>query len=113
NATSTYPGTPAAREAQRGTELALYRLSQRKDGETVLAKLIEQFPSSRFAADAQMKIARRAYGEKRWTDAADGFRKVVSQFPGFSAADQAQFLLGDSYAQAKQTDEAQKAFEQF
>ena len=30
---------------------------------TQLSKLIEQFPSSPFAADAQMKIARRAYGE--------------------------------------------------
>jgi TolA-binding protein len=38
---------------------------------------------------------------------------VVSQFPGFSAADQAQFLLADSYAQAKQADEAQRAYEQF
>jgi TolA-binding protein len=38
---------------------------------------------------------------------------VVSQFPGFSAADQAQFLLADSYAQAKMSPEAHQAYEQF
>jgi TolA-binding protein len=37
----------------------------------------------------------------------------VSQFPGYSAADQAQFLLADSYAQAGSPQEARAAYEQF
>ena len=100
------PALPAS------TSATGFSSSQSPSGEKQLARLIEQFPSSPFAADAQMKIARRAYAEKRWTDAADGFRRVVSQFPGFSAADQAQFLLADSYSQAKMKDEARQAYEQ-
>ena len=91
-----FPDSPVAREARRGTELALYRLSQRPDGARVLGELVERFPSSAFAADAQLQIARRAYEEKRFVEAAEGFRRVVSGFPGYSAADQAQFLLADS-----------------
>jgi biopolymer transport protein ExbB/TolQ/TolA-binding protein len=108
-----YPNTAFAREAARGTELALYRLTQRPDGAKVLARLVEQYPSSPFAADALFQIARRAYQEKRYTEAADGFRQVVSRFPGYSAADQAQFLLADAYAQAKAASDARQAYEQF
>ena len=86
-----FPETPYAHEARRGTELALYRLSQQKDGGAVLARLVDQYPNSAFAADALLQIAKRAYAEKRWAAAADGFRQVVSRFPSYSAADQAQF----------------------
>lgn len=108
-----YPGTPAAREAARGTEHALYRLSQTADGSQQLAKLVEQYPGSAFAADATFQVARRAYQEKRYLEAAEGFRRVVAQFPGYSGADQAQFLLADSYAQAKKPDDALQAYQQF
>jgi len=111
--TSRYPGGPAAREAARGTELALYRLGQRANGTAVLEKLVEQHPTSAFAADAQFQIAKRRYQEKNWTGAADAFRQVVSRFPGYSAADQAQFLLGDALEKAGDRDGARLAQEQF
>ena len=69
-----FPGTPAAREAKRGTELALYRLGQSAKGTEVLETLIQQYPSSAFAADAQFQIAKRHYQNKRYSEAADGFR---------------------------------------
>ena len=46
-------------------------------------------------------------------DAADEFRRVVSQFPGYSAADRAQFLMGDAYAMAGDDELARQSFEQF
>src|SRR5262249_45550555 len=39
-----YPNTPYAQEAQRGTELALYRLAASANGDPVLARLGEQYP---------------------------------------------------------------------
>jgi TolA-binding protein len=108
-----FPGTGAAREAQRGSELALYRLSQSPGGEKQLALLIDRYPSSAFAADAQFRLARRAYEQKRWIDAAEAFRRVVSQFPSYSAADHAQFLLSDAYAQAGRGSDAELGYEQF
>jgi TolA-binding protein len=108
-----YPGTPMAREAERGTERALYRLGQQDAGVEQLAALVERYPTSAFAADAQFQIARKLYDQERYLDAADEFRRVVSQFPGFSAADRAQFLMGDAYALAGDEAEARQAFEQF
>ena len=108
-----YPGSPAAHEAKRGTELALYRLGQTAKGSEVLETLIEKYPSSAFAADAQFQLAKRHYEGKQFAEAAQGFRRVVSQFPGYSAADQAQFLLADSYARAGSAEEARLGYEQF
>ncbi|TMQ47032.1 MAG: tetratricopeptide repeat protein [Candidatus Eisenbacteria bacterium] len=108
-----YPGSPAAREAKRGTELALYRLGQTAKGSEVLETLIEKYPTSAFAADAQFQIAKRNYQKESYAQAAEGFRRVVSQFPGYSAADQAQFLLADSYARSGSAAEARLAYEQF
>jgi TolA-binding protein len=108
-----FANTPYEREAKRGTELALYRLSQRPDGHAVLARLVEQFPTSAFAADALLQIAKRRLQEKKWAEAADGFRQVVSRFPGYSAADQAQFLMADASAQAGDSEGARNAYEQF
>ena len=108
-----YPGSPAAREAQRGTELSLYRLGQTAKGSEVLETLIEKYPSSAFAADAQFQIAKRHYQKEQYPEAAEGFRRVVSRFPGYSAADQAQFLLADSYARSGSAAEARLSYEQF
>jgi len=108
-----FPGTPAAKEAAHGTELALYRLGQRANGTEVLERLTEQYPTSAFAADAQFQIAKRRYQEKKWADAAEGFRRVVSRFPGYSAADQAQFLLADALEKSGDKEGARLAQEQF
>ena len=108
-----YPGTPSAREATRGTERALYRLSESATGSATLEKLVEQYPTSAFAADARFQIAKRLYQDKKWNDAAEQFRRVVSQFPGYSAADHAQFLMADAYAQAGNKDDALQAYDQF
>ncbi len=108
-----YPGTAEAREAERGMELALYRLGQRDDGTEILAQLVERYPASAFAADAQFQIAMGLYDEKQFTEAADQFRRVVSQFPGYSAADRAHFLMADSYSQVGLAKEARLAYEQF
>jgi TolA-binding protein len=108
-----FPDTPYSKEAQRGSELALYRLGQTPKGKTELAKLVEQYPTSSFAADALFQIAKSDYQAKRWNEAADGFRRVVSQFPGYSAADEAQFLLADAYTKAGNLEQARLAYEQF
>ncbi|HLQ67069.1 MAG TPA: tetratricopeptide repeat protein, partial [Candidatus Limnocylindrales bacterium] len=101
------------KEARRGTELALYRLGQSDKGTAVLAQLVEQYPNSAYAADALFQIAKNHYEAKRYAEAADGFRRVVSQFPGYSAADQAQFLLADALTKAGKPEEARLAQEQF
>jgi len=108
-----YPGTPMSKEAERGTERALYRLGQQDQGVEQLAELVERYPTSAFAADAQFQIAKKMYEQERYLDAADEFRRVVSQFPGYSAADRAQFLMGDAYALAGDDAQAQQSFEQF
>jgi TolA-binding protein len=108
-----FPGTPYAKEAQRGTELALYRLASSANGEAVLAQLVEQYPNSAFAADALLQIARRHYQAKRWSEAAEGFRQVVTRFPSYSSADQAQFLMADALAQSGAGAEARNAYDQF
>jgi TolA-binding protein len=108
-----FAGTPYAKEAQRGTELALYRLSQSANGGEVLARLVEQYPTSAFAADALLQLGKRDYQAKRWREAADGFRQVVSRFPGFGSADQAQFLMADALARAGDAPAARNAYEQF
>ncbi len=111
--TARFPGSPYAKEAARGTELALYRLGQTAKGPEVLARLVDQYPGSAFAADALFQIAKRKYQEKHWSEAADNFRRVVSQFPGYSAADQAQFLLADAHARSGAAADARLAYEQF
>jgi TolA-binding protein len=108
-----YPGTAEAREAERGMELALYRLGQRDDGGEILAQLVERYPTSAFSADAQFQIAMRLYNDKQFGEAADEFRRVVSQFPGYSAADRAHFLMADSYSQLGLAKESRLAYEQF
>jgi TolA-binding protein len=108
-----YAGTPSGREAERGIELALYRLGQGADGELVLAQLVEKHPTSSFAADAQFEIALRRYDRKEYGEAADEFRRVVTQFPSFSAVDRAHYLMGDSYERAGNAADARGAYEQF
>ena len=108
-----YPGGPMSREAQRGMEMALYRLGQQADGIEQLAELVDRYPTSAFAADAQFQIAKRLYEQGHFVDAANEFRRVVSQFPAYSAADRAQFLMGEAYAQAEDQDQARQSYEQF
>jgi len=113
DAIARFPDSPYGREAQRGTELALYRLGQSDKGTAVLSQLVEQYPNSAYAADALFQIAKNHYQAKRYPEAADGFRRVVSQFPGYSAADQAQFLLADAFGKAGKMEESRLAYEQF
>ena len=108
-----YPGTGIAREAERGMEVALYRLGQSEEGGQVLSELVEQYPTSAFAADAQFEIAMRRYDAREFEAAAEEFRRVVSQFPSYSAADRAHFLMAESYHQAGQVAEARNGYEQF
>jgi TolA-binding protein len=104
---------PTSHEAERGIELALYRLGQQDGGITELTELVQRYPTSAFAADAQFQIAKQLYEQEQYSAAADEFRRVVSQFPGYSAADRAQFLMADSHAQAGDSAAARQAFEQF
>jgi TolA-binding protein len=108
-----FPGTGIAREAEKGMEVALYRLGQSDEGGEVLTELVEQYPTSAFAADAQFEVAMRRYEARDFAAAAEEFRRVVSQFPSYSAADRAHFLMAESYNQAGQVPEARSAYEQF
>ena len=67
----------------------------------MLAQLVEKYPTSSFAAQAQFEIALRQYQAKSYDDAAESFRRVVSQFPSYSEADRAQYLMADSYSRAR------------
>lgn len=111
--TARFPDTGMAREAERGIERALYRLGQQENGAEVLAQLVEDHPTSAFAADAQFEIAMRHYEGEQFRQAADAFRRVVRQFPSYSAADRAHFLMADAYGRAGAADDAQLAYEQF
>jgi TolA-binding protein len=110
---SRFPESPVVKDAERGIELALYRLGQRDDGSEVLARLVERYPTSSFAAEAQFEIAMRSYKAKSYAQAAEEFRRVVSQFPGYSAADRAHYLMADSYREAGSGHDALLAYEQF
>jgi TolA-binding protein len=98
--TTRFPESYAADEAVRGMEQALYRLGQGEDGSEVLARLVEDFGTSPFAADAQFEIAMRSYKAERYDEAAEQFRRVTSQFPGYSAGDRAHYLMAESYRKA-------------
>jgi TolA-binding protein len=108
-----YPDGYAGREAQRGMEQALYRLGQQDNGTAVLARLVEEYGSSPFAADAQFEIALRSYNAEDYEKAAEQFRRVTSQFPGYSAADRAHYLLAESYRKAGDARRSGLACEQF
>jgi len=108
-----FPGTGIAREAEKGMEVALYRLGQSDDGGQVLTELVEQYPNSAFAADAQFEVAMRHYDAREFEAAAEEFRRVVSQFPSYSAADRAHFLMAESFHETGNTREAKNGYEQF
>jgi tetratricopeptide (TPR) repeat protein len=110
---TTWPGSAAAQEAERGLQNALYRLGRSDGGTEVLAQLVEEHPQSAFAADAQFEIARRLYEAKSWPEAVEALRRVVTQFPGYSAADRAQYLLGDALAESGDARGARESWEQF
>jgi TolA-binding protein len=88
-------------------------LGKREDGSKILAELVDKYPTSSFAADAQFEIAMRHYNAKRYGEAADAFRRVVSQFPGYVSADRAQYLMAEAYTQIDSTRQARLALEQF
>jgi TolA-binding protein len=108
-----FPDSYAAREAERGMEQSLYRLGRRDDGTEVLVRLVEQHGTSPFAADAQFEIAMRSYNAGDFEEAAEQFRRVTSQFPSYSAADKAHYLMAESYRKAGKTRESRLACEQF
>jgi TolA-binding protein len=108
-----FPDHALAVEARKGIEQALYRLGSGDDGESALSELVERFPGSTFAADAQFEIAVRRYDAKDYAGAAEEFRRVVTQFPGASSADRAQYLMADSYSRAGDENSAKLAREQF
>jgi TolA-binding protein len=108
-----FGSTREGHEAERGMEMALYRLGQKPEGEEELRKLVSEHPGSAFAADAQFGIAQRRYEEEDFVTAAEEFRRVVSQFPSASTADRAQFLMADAWQRAGQPEEARRALEQF
>lgn len=109
----SFPGTWASREAERGMEQALYRLGQGDNGTDVLVRLVDEHGSSPFAADAQFEIAMRAYEAEDYEEAAEQFRRVTSQFPGYSAADRAHYLMAESYRKSGKVRESRLACEQF
>ena len=74
---------------------------------------MEKYPSSAFAAQAQFDIALRRYQAGDYQASAEAFRRVVSQFPSYSGADRAHYLMADAYVRAGQTEEARTALEQF
>ena len=79
----------------------------------MLAQLVEKYPGSSFAAQAQFEIAQRRYQAGDYEASAEAFRRVISQFPAYSGADRAHFLMADSFSRAGKTAEARSACEQF
>jgi TolA-binding protein len=107
-----FPDHPATKDAQKGIERALYRLGRGEDV-TVLEQLVEQFPTSSFAADAQFEIGMRRYKDEQYAEAAEEFRSVITQFPSYSAGDKALYLMADAYTRAGDAENASQAYEQF
>jgi TolA-binding protein len=109
---SRFPDHPASGDARKGIERSLYRLGRGEDV-TVLEQLVEQYPTSAFAADAQFEIGMRRYKDEQYAEAAEEFRRVVTQFPSYSAGDRAHYLMADAYTRAGDTENASQAYEQF
>jgi TolA-binding protein len=55
----------------------------------------------------------RYYEAESYPEAADAFRRVIRQFPSYSQADKAHFLMADAYSKAGSDADAQLAYEQF
>jgi len=110
---SRYPGSRLQDEADKGIELALYRMGQHEGGVAELSLLLKKYPDSTFAPDAQFQIATRLYDTQQYVAAADEYRRVVSRFPGSSTADRAQLLMAESYEKAGDLVRARQAYEQF
>jgi TolA-binding protein len=100
-------------EADRGLEMALFRMGQQPDGIGELGQLLVKYPQGSFAPDAQFQIATRLYEAGDFTAAAREYRRVVSLYPGYGAADRAQFLYAESYERAADAVQARLAYEQF
>jgi TolA-binding protein len=93
-----YPDSPMRHDAQN--EIA-------KTVETALknplkavveyGKVVENFPTSGWADDAQFRIGRILYDRGKYPEARDAFGKLAEKFPQSSLADDAWLWVGQSY----------------
>ncbi|MBU8914165.1 MAG: tetratricopeptide repeat protein, partial [Spirochaetales bacterium] len=110
---SGHEGTPVVEEAMEMAARAVYRLGIDNHDSGRLAQLVDEFPASPLAADAQFEIGLRHYEEKMYTGAAVEFKRMVNLFPTSSSAGRAWFLMADSWTQIDSVETARVAWVQF
>ncbi len=90
-----YPTDPLKAEAVKQIQTVLYVWGQ--EDEEVLAELIEKYPGSEFAAEAQWQIAAGIYNEGEYENAIKEFQKLIVNFPESDKIAQAQYFIISGY----------------
>ncbi|MCK4307082.1 tetratricopeptide repeat protein [candidate division WOR-3 bacterium] len=90
-----YPGDPLRDQARTQIQTVLYIWGQ-QDRE-VLVELIEKYPGSEFAAEAQWQIAAEIYNDEEYEEAIKEFQKLVVNFPESPKTAEAQYFIISAY----------------
>jgi outer membrane protein assembly factor BamD len=115
-----YPALEEAAEAQEKVCMIHYRQMEKPDRDTNHAlraedecrQLLVQFPNSRFApraqqllrniqeviAEGEFRVGNYYHNKSSWPAAANRLNSLVDLYPLYSSADEALWMLGDSYS---------------
>ncbi|MBI5203153.1 MAG: tetratricopeptide repeat protein, partial [Elusimicrobia bacterium] len=99
---------PAAAEATDGLDLmeAVFDRAPSLDFRAALHAIIEAKPHSGIAGEAQFRLARRLFDQKKWTEAAAEFQQFSVDYTDNAQLPKAQFLLAEAYFNAQKYAEA-------
>ncbi|HID32350.1 MAG TPA: tetratricopeptide repeat protein [bacterium (Candidatus Stahlbacteria)] len=106
-----YVTDPMAENARKGLAMCYYRKGLKDT--LAMKEFVERFPQSELAADAQFKMGRDLFDEKRFKEAAIEFEKVVINFPKSGSATDALLMAAECYVNLKEWDKATDAYERF
>lgn len=113
-----YPEDPKSVETLDLVEASLDRMAQRGEagkrrGVTLLAGIVESFPRTKLAAEAQYRLARRFFNEKDYQNAASEFEKLNVNYADSSHIAEGQFYAGECLYLLKNYSDAIGAFQRF
>jgi len=106
-----YVTDPMAENARKGLAMCYYRKGLKDTA--AMKEFVERFPQSELAADAQFKIARDLFDDKKYKEAAVEFEKVAINFPNSGSAADALIMAAECYVNLKDWQRAIDAYERF
>jgi TolA-binding protein len=105
-----FTGSDAYGQAVRGIERSLYFIGVEQDSVRMLTELVEKYPRSSLAPDAQFKVGMKLYQREEYAAAAEAFKKVLDDFPEYSEAGRVFLHMADSYLHAGDREKARCAY---